>query len=56
MKALLFLTAALAASAQEPAQPAEFEHAGITAAWKAYADVLGFGKSQTLAFKHVMRS
>jgi Subtilase family len=49
MKPLLFLIAALAATAQEPAQPAEFEHAGITAAWKAYADVLTFGKGQTLA-------
>ncbi|MDZ4404425.1 S8/S53 family peptidase [Prosthecobacter sp.] len=36
------------ASAQEPAQPAEFEHAGVIAAWKAYADVLTFGKGQTL--------
>lgn len=50
MKTLLFLLiAAFAATAQEPAQPAEFEHAGITAAWKAYADVLSFGKGQTLA-------
>lgn len=37
------------ASAEEPAQPAEFEHAGVLAAWKAYADVLTFGKGQTLA-------
>ena len=37
------------ASAQEPAQPAEFEHAGVVAAWKTYADVLSFGKGQTLA-------
>jgi hypothetical protein len=49
MKPLLYLFAALAVSAQEPAQPAEFEHAGITAAWKAYVDVLTFGKGQTLA-------
>ena len=49
MKPLLYLFAALAVSAQEPAQPAEFEHAGITAAWKVYADVLSFGKGQTLA-------
>lgn len=49
MKPLLYLFAALAVSAQEPAQPAEFEHAGITAAWKAYADILTFGKGQTLA-------
>jgi hypothetical protein len=37
------------ASAQEPAQPAEFEHAGVLDAWKVYADVLTFGKGQTLA-------
>lgn len=37
------------APAQEPAQPAEFEHAGVLAAWKAYTDVLTFGKGQTLA-------
>ncbi len=49
MKPLFYLFAALAVSAQEPAQPAEFEHAGITAAWKVYADVLSFGKGQTLA-------
>lgn len=49
MKPLLYLLAAFAISAQEPAQPAEFEHAGITAAWKVYADVLSFGKGQTLA-------
>ncbi|MBL9185487.1 MAG: S8 family serine peptidase [Verrucomicrobiaceae bacterium] len=49
MKPLLFLIAALAAPAQEPAQPAEFEHAGVMAAWKAYAEVLSFGKGQTLA-------
>jgi hypothetical protein len=33
----------------EPAQPAEFEHAGILDAWAQYADVLTFGKGQTLA-------
>jgi len=49
MKPLLYLFVTLSVSAQEPAQPAEFEHAGITAAWKAYADVLNFGKGQTLA-------
>lgn len=49
MKPLLYLFAALVVSAQEPAQPTEFEHAGITAAWKVYADVLSFGKGQTLA-------
>lgn len=49
MKPLLFLIAAFAATAQEPAQPAEFEHAGVTEAWKAYAEVLSFGNGQTLA-------
>lgn len=33
----------------EPAQPAGFAHARITEAWAAYADVLTFGKGQTLA-------
>lgn len=33
----------------EPAQPAEFEHAGVIQTWKKYADVLTFGKGQTLA-------
>ena len=36
-------------SAIEPAQPAEFAHARITEAWTAYADLLTFGKGQTLA-------
>lgn len=49
MKTLLLLSLAVSISAQEPAQPAEFEHAGVTAAWKAYAEVLSFGKGQTLA-------
>lgn len=49
MKTLLFLFLAVSISAQEPAQPAEFEHAGVTAAWKAYAEVLSFGRGQTLA-------
>lgn len=35
--------------ALEPAQPAEFAHARITEAWTAYADVLTFGRGQTLA-------
>lgn len=48
-KILLFLALPALANAQEPAQPAEFEHAGVLAAWKAYADVLTFGKGQTLA-------
>lgn len=33
----------------EPAQPAEFAHARITEAWAAYADLLTFGRGQTLA-------
>ncbi len=49
MKYFALLLLALSATAQEPAQPAEFEHAGITAAWKTYADTLTFGKGQTLA-------
>jgi hypothetical protein len=49
MKSLLFLLIAVFATAQEPAQPAEFEHAGVLAAWKDYADILTFGKGQTLA-------
>lgn len=35
--------------AAEPTLPVEFEHAGITAAWKAYGDRLTFGRGQTLA-------
>ena len=35
--------------AGEPAQPVPFRHAGVVAAWKAYADRLSFGKGQTLA-------
>lgn len=31
------------------AQPKEFEHAGVLVAWKVYAEVLSFGKGQTLA-------
>jgi hypothetical protein len=49
MKTIFFLFCATCSLAQEPAQPAEFEHAGIMAAWKAYAEVLTFGKGQTLA-------
>jgi len=33
----------------EPAQPEGFAHARITDAWAAYADLLTFGKGQTLA-------
>lgn len=33
----------------EPAQPAEFKHAGILEVWEKYADRLTFGKGQTLA-------
>jgi hypothetical protein len=37
------------APAGEPVNPVEFERVGITAAWRDYADVLSFGKGQTLA-------
>lgn len=37
------------ASSDEPVNPVEFERVGITAAWRDYADVLSFGKGQTLA-------
>jgi len=36
-------------TAIEPAQPAGFAHARITEVWAAYADVLTFGRGQTLA-------
>ncbi|MFN0077974.1 MAG: S8 family serine peptidase [Prosthecobacter sp.] len=48
-KPLLCLVLIASAAAQEPVQPAEFEHAGIIQAWKTYADVLTFGRGQTLA-------
>lgn len=35
--------------AQNATEPAEFKHARITDAWKTYANVLTFGKGQTLA-------
>lgn len=35
--------------AGEPVAPIEFRHARISDAWQAYADVLTFGKGQTLA-------
>ena len=35
--------------AGEPVDPVAFKHAGITDAWQAFADVLTFGKGQTLA-------
>ncbi|MCB1276266.1 S8/S53 family peptidase [Prosthecobacter sp.] len=44
-----FLFASSLTAAQEAAQPAEFEHAGVTASWAKYADVLTFGRGQTLA-------
>src|SRR4051812_46971862 len=44
----LLLLAAIAAAA-EPTLPVDFEHAGVTAAWKAYGDRLTFGRRQTLA-------
>jgi hypothetical protein len=45
--AVLFLTTV--ASAGEPADPPAFDHAGVTMAWKKYADRLTFGAGQTLA-------
>lgn len=47
--ACCFVFASSFATAQEAAQPAEFEHAGVTASWAKYADVLTFGRGQTLA-------
>lgn len=38
-----------AVHAGEPAQPAGFKHARIIDAWEKYADVLTFGRGQTLA-------
>lgn len=35
--------------AGEPVTPVEFDHAGVTSAWHAFADVLTFGEGQTLA-------
>ncbi len=50
---LLFLVVQLAAAATllagEPVEPVSFGHARVTEAWKAYADVLTFGRGQTLA-------
>ncbi len=46
MKAIFFLFFATCTLAQEPAHPAEFEHAGIIAARKGCADVLTLGKPQ----------
>ncbi len=45
----LHASVSCAEPAYEAAQPAEFEHAGIIQAWKIYANVLTFGKGQTLA-------
>lgn len=36
-------------AAGQPAQPAEFRHAGVLEAWRVHADRLSFGKGQTLA-------
>ena len=35
--------------AGEPTEPVSFGHARVTESWKAYADVLTFGRGQTLA-------
>ncbi|MES2788054.1 MAG: S8 family serine peptidase [Planctomycetota bacterium] len=44
-----FITTTVVSHAEQPIQPPEFIHARVTDAWKAYADVLTFGKGQTLA-------
>lgn len=51
MLALSIATApfALSAWAGEPVNPVEFRHARITDAWEAYANVLTFGRGQTMA-------
>ena len=36
-------------SAGEPTEPVSFGHARVTESWKAYAEVLTFGRGQTLA-------
>jgi hypothetical protein len=46
---MVLLLAGGSLKAGEPVQPVPFEHAGITDAWQAYADLLTFGKGQTLA-------
>ena len=46
---LTLLSAGASLYAGEPVQPVPFQHAGVTDAWKAYADRLTFGKGQTLA-------
>ncbi|MDX1944375.1 MAG: S8/S53 family peptidase [Pirellulaceae bacterium] len=50
---LLFITFAAAVAARafagEPVQNEPFEHAGVVAAWKEYANELTFGQGQTLA-------
>lgn len=43
------LTAVASLSAGEPVEPVSFGHARVTDAWKAYANVLTFGRGQTLA-------
>jgi hypothetical protein len=45
----LLLSSLAKCEAGEPVTPIEFRHAHITHAWRAYADVLTFGKGQTLA-------
>ncbi len=47
--AFVMVVGAVVATAGEPAQPVPFKHAGVVAAWKAYAGRLSFGKGQTLA-------
>ena len=46
---IAFLSTSIISHAEEPTERVEFTHARITDAWKAYANVLTFGKGQTLA-------
>ena len=43
------VAASSVASAGEPTEPTSFGHARVTEAWKKYAEVLTFGRGQTLA-------
>ena len=43
------LASARCVPAAEPTLPVDFRHAGVIAAWEAYADRLTFGRGQTLA-------
>ena len=49
MLAAFSASASVCLLAADPVNPVEFKHAGILDSWSAYADVLTFGKGQTLA-------